>query len=433
MSHLRIAIVDQPADSDRAAWWRAEIPRHWPRPGERPICESVSLEVLSTTIAGRSGHGAQAVLILHGTGEHSRSALMQLLDRLIGARTPAVVLAKEPDLLRVELESQGIPVESHSADAAMVATIVHALVTRQTALDLLATELHVARASQGGLSGEIGRLHEELQLAGTVQRRFLPKQLPEMPGYEFGVFFRPCGFVSGDIYDAVRIGRTRIAFMLADAVGHGVPAALLTLVLSRALRNHDTDPGDDHPLSNPAETLARLNLEMCEENEVGDRFATAVCGVVDTASGGVTLASAGHPPALVVDAAGSVSAVAGGEGPLLGVFPTAKYTQTTLALGEGQTLLLYSDGFETAFPEPGTAPGCAGANQAYIEHFAQATTCVDGETGGAQAALQRLAADIDRQAGSLNQRDDLTALALRRMPDRSCAAVSGAVAARAAA
>lgn len=418
MSQLRIAIADEEALTDRAVWWCAEIPRHWPRPDLPPVCECVSFAGLDASLSENTGihaHPGSPVIVLHTEAEHSRSALMQLLDRLIGSHTPAIVLTNNPARLRPELEAQGVPVEAIYADAAKIAVIAHALTTRQAAVELLATDLHVARAQQGGLTGEIGRLHDELQLAGSLQRRLLPTKLPEMDSYEFGIFFRPVGFVSGDIYDAVRIDEHRIAFMLADAVGHGVPAALLTLAIIHALRSNDNTDTTNHPLASPAETLDRLNLELCEQNTVGDRFATAVCGVIDTATGTVTLATGGHPAPLVVDAEGTPTSVSGGEGPLLGVFEEAEFTETTFTLGEGQTLLFYSDGFETAFPEPGADPDRAAANEAYIEHFAEATTHAGEQIGGVQAVIKHLATDLDAQAGSLNQRDDLTVVALRRL------------------
>ena len=425
MPNLRIAVADDAAGTERSAWWCAAIAERWPHPGPGPTCRGVSYEGMATQLLERSGIGGDAggaAVVLWDGSAGDRTGLMQLLDRVIVARTPTVVLAAEPEGVRLELESLGVPVLGLGSDPAVVALVVHTLTTRQAAVDQLATELHIARASQGGLSGEIGKLHEELQLAGSVQRRCLPKQMPELPGYEFGVFFRPCGFVSGDIYDAVRIDAQRVAFILADAVGHGVPAALLALVLSRALRSIEHEGSDAEVLASPAATLARLNRELCEENDVGDRFATAVCGVIDAGRGVVTLASAGHPPALVIGADGSAAAVEGGEGPLLGVFPEAEFVQTTFAIVPGQSLLLFSDGFETAFPEPGASPDKAAASLAYVEHFAQAASDAGGERGGAQAALERLAMDVDSQAGSLNQRDDLTALALRRLPDARCAA-----------
>lgn len=408
MRHSRVIIASTDASTERADWWSAELARCWTRDERAPIFEPAPL----TELADAGGGEAEAVVLVCPPGQERGAGLMQTLDRLIGDRTPTLVLTERAPQMRLEIEPHGVVVERLDAPAPAVAAAVQTLLVRQAALRLLAAELRVARASQSGLSGEIGRLHDELQLAGAVQRRFLPRELPTAGGYEFGVLFRPCGFVSGDIYDAVEIDGGRIAFMVADAVGHGVPAALLTLVLGRALRLNGP-AGGDHPLASPARTLARLNEEMCLENETGDRFATAVCGVIDTTTGWVRLASAGHPAPVLVDAAGAARHVEAGDGPLLGVFPEAEFTERRMLLGAGEALLLYSDGFETAFPDPEAASAVA-ANHAYLNHFARAALDTDAGEGGAARTAERLGTDLDSQAGSLNQRDDLTALVLRR-------------------
>lgn len=411
MRHARVVIAGESDAADRAAWWCSEIARSWPRAGEAPACEALTLGTVADRMNG-SATGAMSsetvVVLVCPNPSAAGPSLMQTLDRLIGARTPTLVLTGDADRVRMELEPQGVAVERLNADANRVTSILLTLMVRQAAIDLLSTELRVARASQAGLSGEIGRLHDELQLAGAVQRRFLPRELPCVSDFEFGVFFRPCGFVSGDIYDVVPIDDYRVAFMVADAVGHGVPAALLTLVLGRALRQHSTD-GQDHPLASPAKTLARLNEEVCLENETGDRFATAVCGVLDSRAGTVTISGAGHPASILLGADGSAREIDGGDGPLLGVFPDAPFTERTFPMGRGDTLVLYSDGFETAFPDP-KGPESMAANQAYITHFAE----IARRAHDAVEAVSLLAMDLDAQAGSLNQRDDLTALMLRR-------------------
>ncbi|MDQ7012893.1 MAG: PP2C family protein-serine/threonine phosphatase [Planctomycetota bacterium] len=423
MHHARVVIAAETDAADRAAWWCSEIARGWPRRGEAPACEAVMLETFADRLRDETGPGVAAdtvVVLVCPTPSRAGPTLMQTLDRLIGARTPTLVLSGDADRLRMELEPQGIVVERLNADSNRITSVLQTLLVRQAAVDLLGTELRVAGASQTGLSGEIGRLHDELQLAGAVQRRFLPRELPKLPGYEFGVFFRPCGFVSGDIYDVVAIDDSRIAFMVADAVGHGVPAALLTLVLGRALRQSPAD-GEAHPLASPARTLARLNEELCIENETGDRFATAVCGVVDTRTGAVTLSGAGHPASIRLGTDSAAEEIDGGEGPLLGVFPDAPFTERTFTLGPGETLVLYSDGFEVVFPDPASEAESVSANQAYITHFAE----IAGRAGGAEEAVALLAADVDAQAGSLNQRDDLTALVLCRAAGSLCVAEPG--------
>jgi len=391
----------------------------------------MALAELAAELAGAeralAGPRPAVVLVLHEEGP--RALVMQIADRLLGSRTPGLFLTQAPETLRDELEPHGLLVEPIGADRAHVARVLHALAARQAAVDMLSTELRVARASQGGLTGEISRLHDELQLAGTVQRRFLPKTLPEVAGYDFGVLYRPCGYVSGDFYDVVRLDDRRLAFMIADAVGHGVPAALLTLVLGRALRQGESHANGDCPLGSPARTLSRLNAELCLENEAGDRFATAICGVLNTETHRLTLASAGHPAPILLSRAGRTQDVGGGQGPLLGVFQQAEFPETSLDLRAGETLLLFTDGFETAFPE---RSGPVKASLAYVGRFSHMVAGADRSAGGIHEALRELASEIDEEAGSLHQRDDLTAFALRRLDTAAEARAGAPIRARAA-
>ncbi|MBK7404030.1 MAG: serine/threonine-protein phosphatase [Phycisphaerales bacterium] len=418
MAELHVVIAFDPDSESRAERWCCEIPRAWPRSDHRPRCSVIPMPALLEQLRAGEDPERGGALLLLAEAAGPRAMLIQIIDRLLESRQPTLVLTEQPETLREEFEREGVVVEAFGCEPASVARALHALTARQPALETLSRDLRIARASQSGLSGEIGRLHDELELAGAVQRRFLPRTMPEVSGYEFGVFFRPVGYVSGDIYDIARIDDRRVAFMLADAVGHGVPAALLTLVIGRALRQVEHDADGNSSLASPAATLARLNVEMCIENEAGDRFATAVCGVIDEARGCVTLSSAGHPAPLIVDPAGCAHRVVGGDGPLLGVFPQITFTETTVELRPGQTLLLYSDGFETAFPPADADPTRAAASEDYVRHFAQAVTAQDAGPGRVQAGLERLAMDLDEQAGSFHQRDDLTAVALYRLPER---------------
>ena len=77
------------------------------------------------------------------------------------------------------------------------------------------------------------RLDEELRLAAKLQQDFLPKQLPQVGPIHFHSLFRPAGYVSGDLYDVMRLDEKRVGFFPVDAVGHGMPAALLTMFIKR--------------------------------------------------------------------------------------------------------------------------------------------------------------------------------------------------------
>src|SRR5947207_11229487 len=87
------------------------------------------------------------------------------------------------------------------------------------------------------------RLDEELRLAARVQQDFLPKSLPSVGDVRFQYLFRPAGHVSGDLYDVMRLDETHVGFYMADAVGHGMPAALLTMFLKQALTTKEIFPG----------------------------------------------------------------------------------------------------------------------------------------------------------------------------------------------
>ncbi|QQS10174.1 MAG: SpoIIE family protein phosphatase [Phycisphaerales bacterium] len=135
------------------------------------------------------------------------------------------------------------------------------------------------------------RIHDELHLAATVQRELIPVQLPKVAGMELGVIFRPVNYVSGDVYAVELLDVEHLGFFVADAVGHGVPAALLTMALCHNLVTREfTGEGLGTRIIDPADVLARLNLKLCESRQNSSRFATAVYGVVHIPSRRVTIA-----------------------------------------------------------------------------------------------------------------------------------------------
>jgi sigma-B regulation protein RsbU (phosphoserine phosphatase) len=240
----------------------------------------------------------------------------------------------------------------------------------------------------------------------------LPAALPGGMGFvQFGVLFRPAGYVSGDIYDVVELddeGR-HVGFFIADAVGHGVPAALMTMVISRSLRMTRTE-GSLRKIVSPADAMTRLNEELCRGRHESPRFTTAVYGVIDTQTRRVTLSGAGHPPPLRIR--GPMLTRVETDGPLLGVFPGEKYTEESFTLVDGETLLLFSDGFETAFGQPEGADPTRKCIDAYLREMSALPWPGASHQGTAAQALQQLEKRLDAQAGSLHQVDDVTAVAI---------------------
>ena len=385
--------------------WSRRIEAAWPRRAG-PRVETCSFGELERA---RGGHRAVIVVLSSTT---RTLPIVQLIDRLQQAMLPALLLFPDPTAAQRGLEAGGVIVESWDAEPAHLASLLFALTERQHAVAALGTELKTASLVQGGMQGEMERLHEELNLAAVVQKEFIPRKLPEAPGLEMGVLFRPAGYVSGDIYDVSRIGEDHVSFLVADAVGHGVPAALLTMVISKSLRKFEHGAGGVVRVIPPAEALERLNREMCERQGASQRFATAVYGVMHLPTGLVTLAGAGHPPPLHVRREGVVRIET--EGPLLGVFDSAEFDQESFVLGAGESLLMYSDGFETAFPaEDADERQLKLPTQTYLEHLAR----LGDRRSGAQTladAMRMLEKRLGEQVGSLHQADDVTALVLSR-------------------
>lgn len=391
-------------------WWR-RIADAWPEAGETPAIRSVSLEALVSQLGAADAPRVLAhsvpLLIILGP-DACGASLYQLVDRLQQGILPAVVLLPSVDPTLRRLQSGGVIIESWDAGPAFLAAVLFALAERQSAVRGLTREVAILSRYQGGMRGEMDRIHDELNLAAAVQQELLPRELPEVSGVDFGILFRPAGYVSGDIYDIVQLDEQNIAFFIADAVGHGVPAALMTMVISRSLRMTRSGPVHREIVS-PADAMTRLNDELCRGKRESPRFSTAVYGIFDTVSHRVTLAGAGHPPPLRMRG-GCMNRIET-DGPLLGVFPGEKYTEVSFTMSPGESLLLYSDGFETAF-SPLSETGPRRDNDLYLQELAALDWPGEDDDRTAGAAMMQLGRRLDEQAGSLHQIDDVTAVAL---------------------
>lgn len=402
MVRPRVVVLHAPECSGEADRVSRAMARHWPLAGNEP-------EIQCGLIGGTRDEGAGPVVFVlgpDGAGPHEKE-----LNKAWNARRPAVVLCPRVTGAERQLRGRGMLVEAFDFPPAVLAGAVYAMVARQIVVDELAHDLRAATVSSGGVAGEIERLQDEMQLAASVQRDLMPKRLPSLEGVDVGVVFRPAGYVSGDIYDVELIDDRFLAFFVADAVGHGVPAALMTMVISQSLRRLERREGAGRMMP-PADVLRALNGELIRKQQDAQRFATAVYGVLDTRTNELTLASAGHPSPLLLarTAGGPVVSALETTGPLLGIFDDAQFDQVQRRLLPGETLLVYSDGFETAFPRPGaeSSPKNLPSN-VYVGHLASLAGG-EGETLG--DSLARLEGLLDLQNGSLHQADDITALAI---------------------
>lgn len=425
---VTVAVASSMRDADPVGRFAEPMRANWPGPSPAPDFRAVALDSLLLTLQSADEGGSLTAhlspLLVILDAEQSPAALAQLVDRLQHLLIPAVLLLPTLDGAARRLQRGGIILQPHDVAPATLAALIMALGERQSTIVELSRELAIHTRFETGMRGEMDRIHDELNLAATVQREMLPRRLPAVEGVQVGVLFRPAGYVSGDIYDVVQLDQEHLGFFVADAVGHGVPAALMTMVITRSLRmTHAHERTGAIEIVPPAEAMTRLNDELCRgQPEHSPRFSTAVYGVLNVRTREVRLVGAGHPPPIRVRAAGSTHDLDRAvrldrlptDGPLLGVFPGERYEEISLRLEPGETLLLYSDGFETAFAPPDTgSPASAHrrkSSELYLEELAALPW--PGAFGSPMEALNQLARRIDEQAGSLHQIDDVTALAI---------------------
>lgn len=262
-------------------------------------------------------------------------------------------------------------------------------------LEGLRAELALRKKRDQTLKYFMQQFDEEQRLAARLQQDFLPKSLPQVGPVHINCLFRPASYVSGDFYDVMRLDEKHVGFFIADAVGHGMPAALLSMYIKRALVTKEiTLTG--YRLLEPGESLKLINQALIEQNLSAATFATALYGYINTETLEVTFARAGHPAPVVITAEGGFEPLEA-EGSLLGVFPDEEFTNGRAILRPGDRLFTFTDGIEVAF----SADQALDTLQWRSELLARAH--LNGED-----LLADLARQLDNESGSLTPKDDLT-------------------------
>ena len=284
--------------------------------------------------------------------------------------------------------------------ASAAAAVSDALASLQKEIDSLHDEVSSLRRRDETLKYYMHRLDEEMRLAARLQRDFLPKYLPQIGRVHFQTMFRPAGYVSGDLYDVMRLDETHVGFYIADAVGHGMPAALLTMFMKNALVTKQIT-ADGYHLLPPAKTMARLNESLVSQNLSHAAFATAIYGVIDTDTLRVTFARGGHPNPIILRSDGGMQCLQT-DGSLLGIFPDELFAETTVQLTPGDRLFLFTDGVELAFSDdPHNADPAHWREQLWLRR-GMSTEHLLGDLNG----------HLDRVAGSITPKDDLTMIVI---------------------
>ena len=194
-----------------------------------------------------------------------------------------------------------------------------------------------------------GQIDQDLAAVRQIQRQFLPSSLPEVSGVNLAVHYRPCGQVGGDSYNCFRLDERHIGLYVADALGHGAPAGLLTMFLQRMVQGKELH-GHGYRLLPPDQVLRQLNCELLEQALPEVPFATMLYAVYDCRDRVLRFSRAGHPHPLYLPRDGSPELWTC-PGNLLGLFATEFETQAR-TLRPGDKVLFYSNGLGQADGTP---------------------------------------------------------------------------------
>jgi len=254
----------------------------------------------------------------------------------------------------------------------------------------LATALHYA------VTHELGRreLENEFEQARAIQTSLLPAAPPAFDDMDVAAFTRPASVVGGDVYDFIAMDAETLGIVIADASGHGLPAALQARDVVTGLRM-----GVERDLR-LTRTVEKLN-RVIHRSGLTTRFISMVFGELER-NGNLVYVNAGHPPPLLLDDSGVRELTVGGG--LLGPYPDATYKMGFAHLDRGATLLFYTDGVIEAQAPDGDMYG-RDRLEAWLRE----------QPGRAAAdALEGLTATLEAFTGGRPPDDDRTAVYVRR-------------------
>ncbi len=265
-----------------------------------------------------------------------RTQLKLLADSLDDVSRLEILQALQTDGTQVVKPVDGP--DNTLADLAKILGRMSGLVTTQQGrLVALLKELRAAMEQQALLVS----LQQELEIARSMQLSILPRQAPSTEVVEVDALMVPAKEVGGDFYDYFLVGDQHLALVVADVSGKGIPAAFFMAISRTLLKNNAT------LLAEPAHIMARLNDQLCSENEQM-MFVTVFFGLLELATGKLDYVNAGHNPPVLRRADGTVSLLPSGQNTALAVIDGLDYVPGQLTLANGDLLLLYTDGVTEA-------------------------------------------------------------------------------------
>ena len=276
------------------------------------------------------------------------------------------------------------------------------LLTNQAAL-----AIDNARLYQAELNGQ--RMQAEMDMGSRIQRSLLPREIPQITGWEFAVVYQPARQVGGDFYDFIEIPnfKQNLGLVIADVVDKGVPAALVMALCRTTFRSSIS------PYRTPADLLSytntiirkdsgRYGLDESQEEEI---FVSAIYAELDIENCLLTYANAGHNrPLLIKEQQAEIEELTA-RGIVLGLLDEIDLEECQIRLQIGDSILFYTDGISEAM----NADGQAFNKERILSHLHK------NLKSNAQETLDSLITAVEAFTAGEEQSDDLTAFIIRRV------------------
>ena len=242
------------------------------------------------------------------------------------------------------------------------------------------------------------RLKREMEIARLTQMSILPNALPQAESYDFGALIIPARAVGGDFYDFIPMPSHIWGIVIGDVSDKGLPAALymtLTYSLLRVEASHG---------NTPAQALQNVNQYLLGMN-TSSMFVTVLCGILDPIAQTFTYARAGHPAPLLLNPDGQIQKIPSGPSQAVGIFDPLTIDTAQIAIPQGSTLLLFSDGVTEALN-----PDDQQYDELRLPEILK--TC---HHNTAQEICQILWQDVQTHSGPLPQQDDFTLVVVKHI------------------
>ncbi|MDQ7817231.1 MAG: SpoIIE family protein phosphatase [Melioribacteraceae bacterium] len=240
-------------------------------------------------------------------------------------------------------------------------------------------------------------LKKELSVASSIQKKIIPESLPLIEGYDLAGINIPSKEVGGDYYDCRVLGNGKVALIIADVTGKGVPASLLVSTLSASLHAY-------LEMNIPLDELAvRLN-KLIYQSTPSDKFITCFIALLDPGTGEMNIVNAGHNPSLHLKKGKVLEKIEAG-GVALGMFDMGlPFNSQKTKLEKGERLLMFTDGIPEAMND---------SNEEYSDERLE-KFCTDNCFHEANVFVSQLVSDLRSFTKDTPQSDDITALYLIR-------------------